>query len=105
MVRARDGEKRRLMGRSQVVRQRILIPPFGGSSPPAPAMTQRAELLTKLAASRLTIASAPATRAPDINPIALARLARARLACPRPAWARLGWARLGPHRPMNCCRD
>src|SRR6516165_12439381 len=26
-----------LMGRSQVVRQRILIPPFGGSSPPAPA--------------------------------------------------------------------
>jgi hypothetical protein len=25
------------MGRSQVVRQRILIPPFGGSSPPAPA--------------------------------------------------------------------
>jgi hypothetical protein len=37
MVRARGGEKRRLMGRSQVVRQRILIPPFGGSSPPAPA--------------------------------------------------------------------
>src|SRR6516225_8283548 len=27
----------RLVGRSQVVRQRILIPPFGGSSPPAPA--------------------------------------------------------------------
>lgn len=26
-----------LMGRSQVVRQRILIPPFGGSIPPAPA--------------------------------------------------------------------
>jgi hypothetical protein len=26
-----------LLGRSQVVRQRILIPPFGGSSPPAPA--------------------------------------------------------------------
>jgi hypothetical protein len=25
------------LGRSQVVRQRILIPPFGGSSPPAPA--------------------------------------------------------------------
>src|ERR1700730_4231945 len=37
MVRARGGEKGRLMGRSQVVRQRILIPPFGGSSPPAPA--------------------------------------------------------------------
>jgi hypothetical protein len=37
MVRARGGEKGRLMGRSQVVRQRILIPPFPGSSPGAPA--------------------------------------------------------------------
>jgi hypothetical protein len=41
MVRPADGNARRqfdgALGRSQVVRQRILIPPFGGSSPPAPA--------------------------------------------------------------------
>src|SRR5437868_6898094 len=37
MVRAPWRQSMRLMGRSQVVRQRILIPPFGGSSPPAPA--------------------------------------------------------------------
>ena len=29
-----------LLGRSQEVRQRILIPPFGGSIPPAPATTK-----------------------------------------------------------------
>src|ERR671938_264117 len=32
---------RRAVGRSQVVRQRILIPPCGGSNPPAPAKQWR----------------------------------------------------------------
>jgi hypothetical protein len=37
------------LGRSQVVRQRILIPPSGGSNPPAPAKPQRVELFTETA--------------------------------------------------------
>src|ERR671937_107229 len=33
------------LGRSQAVRQRILIPPFGGSIPPAPASNNTLNLL------------------------------------------------------------
>src|ERR1700677_3813781 len=35
------------LGRSQVVRQRILIPPSGGSNPPAPPKPQAVEFLTE----------------------------------------------------------
>ncbi len=40
--------RRRFLGRSQVVRQRILIPPCGGSNPPAPANDNSLNSLRKL---------------------------------------------------------
>jgi hypothetical protein len=45
------------LGRSQAVRQRILIPPFGGSIPPAPAKSLCfGELLLGLAGKAALIA-------------------------------------------------
>ena len=45
------------LGRSQAVRQRILIPPFGGSIPPAPAKTFLFTALYQALCSRCTSAS------------------------------------------------
>ena len=53
------------MGRSQAVRQRILIPPFGGSIPPAPASTQAAEFIMEVVLVTLDIPGAFGNRASE----------------------------------------